>query len=331
MTVSREDLEGYIQRLQEEVQDPTAGIYGPGSQSWLISKEAILFLGGGRAALLQTAHPFVAHGVDQHSATKHDPLGRFQRTFDNVFAMVFGDLDSAIRSARRVHNIHKRIRGQIEEDVGRFAKGSPYLANDEEALFWVHATLIETAVQVYELMIRPLSAEEKDRYYQETRRFAQLFGIPDRVMPKDWEAFAAYNREMWDSSTLAVGAPALELRRFLFTSPKPGYSALFRWLETMTAGLMPERLRDQFELPWGKADQRVFQASVATLRVSYKRLPPRLRYLPAYVQARRRIAGVTGPDRIGQLLERAVMLGLDKGVKVPRGSKERRKRRKVAA
>lgn len=321
MTVTREDLERYIKRLQAEVQDPTAGIYGPQSQSWLISKEVILFLGGGRATLLQTAHPFVAHGIDQHSATKHDPLGRFQRTFENVFAMVFGDLDNAVRSARRVYNIHTRVHGQIEQDLGRFAKGSPYLANDEEALFWVHATLIETAVQVYELIVRPLSAGEKERYYQETRRFAYLFGIPDRVIPKDWEAFAAYNREMWDSSTLAVGSAALELRHFLFASPKPGYATLFRWLETISAGLMPERLRDAYQLPWTQADQRVFRGSVSALRVSYKRLPRRLRYQPAYVQARRRLAGVTGPDRIGQLLEHAMLFGLDKGTKIPRGKK----------
>ncbi|MGE0321616.1 MAG: oxygenase MpaB family protein [Polyangiaceae bacterium] len=325
MVVSRADLEATISRLESEVEDPRVGIYGPQSQSWKISKEAILFLGGGRAALLQTAHPYVAHGVDQHSATRTDPLGRFQRTFDNVFAMVFGDLESAIRSARRVHNIHTKITGLIQEHVGRFPAGSSYLANDEEALFWVHATLIETAVQVYELILRPLSYDEKDRYYQETRRFAYLFGIPDRVMPKDWDAFAAYNREMWDSDTLKVGKPALELRRFLFATPKPAYGPLFRWLETMTAGLMPERLRDEYELPWTPADQRWFRASVSGLKLSYPRLPARLRYLPAYVDARRRLAGKQGPDRVGQFLERLVMVPLR------RAPAKRRPRRPASA
>src|SRR5258706_10449611 len=90
MTVTRADLESHIEHLRAEVKDPKAGIYGPGSISWTIGKEAILFLGGGRAALLQLAHPAVAHAVDQHSATRNDPLGPFQRTFDNVFAMVSG-------------------------------------------------------------------------------------------------------------------------------------------------------------------------------------------------------------------------------------------------
>src|SRR6185369_14287653 len=114
------DLERHIERLRAEVTDPCAGIYGPGSMAWTIYKEAVLFVAGGKAALLQLAHPAVAHAVDQHSATRHDPLGRFQRTFDNVWAMVFGDLDSAIGHARRVHAIHSRIAGEIREDVGAF-------------------------------------------------------------------------------------------------------------------------------------------------------------------------------------------------------------------
>ncbi|MBK8251343.1 MAG: DUF2236 domain-containing protein [Polyangiaceae bacterium] len=242
MTVSRDDLEQMLSDLRVDVKDPRAGIFGPESQAWAIDREAAIFIGAGRAALLQTAHPFVAHAVDQHSATKTDPLGRFQRTFDNVFAMVFGDLDQAIRSSRRVHNIHRRIVGAITETSGRFPKGTSYEANNEEALFWVHATLVETAVMVYELFVKPLRAEEKERYYQETMRFARLFGIPDRVMPATFELFMEYNRAMWEGNVLHVGTPALEVRKFLFAAPKWSRKPLFKWLERMTAGLMPDRL-----------------------------------------------------------------------------------------
>lgn len=310
MTVTRADLEQLIGAVRREVEDPRAGIYGPDSASWEIGKEAILFVGGGRAALLQLAHPFVAHAVDQHSHTKTDPLGRFQRTFDNVFAMVFGDLDRAIRSARRVHAIHSRINGKIEEHVGAFARGAPYEANDEQALLWVHATLIDTAIQVYDLVVRPLSYVDKDRYYQESKRFARLFGIPDSVLPPDWEAFQRYFQRMVDSDTIAVGEPAREMARFLFATPKPAMRPLFRWLELMTAGLMPARLRAEFGFEYGRVDHAAFRASLALLRRTYPRLPRRIRYVPAYVAARRRLAG-KGPDRVGRLLERLVVEGLD--------------------
>jgi uncharacterized protein (DUF2236 family) len=310
MIVTRADLEQLIEEVRAQVPEPAHGIYGPKSTSWLISKEGVLFLGGGKAALLQLAHPFVAHAVDQHSDTRNDPLGRFRRTFDNVFAIVFGDLDSAIRSARRVHAVHTKITGSIQENVGAFRQGARYAANDADALMWVHATLLETAVQVYEAVIRPLSHDEKSSYYEETKRFARLFGIPDSVLPRDWNAFKSYYDRMIDSSTLAVGAPAREMTRFLFTSPHPAYQPLFRWLRVMTAGLMPPRLRDEFELSFEPIERAVYRGSLFALRRTAKRLPPRLRYIPAYVRARRRIRGETGPDRVGEWLERLALLPL---------------------
>ncbi len=312
MVVSRADLELCIEELEGEVRDRRTGIYGPGSQAWSVYKEGILFLGGGKAALMQLAHPAVAHAVDQHSKTRSDPLGRFQRTFDNVFAMVFGDLDAAVRSARRVHAIHSRISGSITEDVGAFAEGSHYEANDEDALMWVHATLLETAVQMYELGVRPLSYAEKNRFYKETRRFALLFGIPDRVLPRSWGEFLDYYQRMLDSDVLTVGEPGLELSGFLFSSPRPALAPLFRWLETMTAGLMPPRLQQEFKLRYGPAERALFRASLAAIAPVYPLLPARVRYIPAYVQARRRLAGKRGPDRIGQLLERAALFAIDK-------------------
>lgn len=310
MIVTRPDLEQLIDEVRASVADPAHGIYGPKSTSWLISKEGILFLGGGKAALLQLAHPYVAHAVDQHSATRNDPLGRFRRTFDNVFAIVFGDLDMAIRSARRVHAVHTKITGSIGENVGAFREGARYAANDADALMWVHATLLETAVQVYDLVIRPLSHAEKQSYYGETKRFARLFGIPDSVLPSDWNAFRNYYDRMIESSTLAVGGPAREMSRFLFTSPHPAYQPVFHWLRVMTAGLMPARLRDEFGLPFDRVERGVYRASAFALRRTVKRLPPRLRYIPAYIRARRRLRGETGPDRVGEWLEKLALLPL---------------------
>jgi uncharacterized protein (DUF2236 family) len=311
MSVSRDELEASLAELRAAVPDPRLGIYGPNSASWEIGKEGILFLGGGKAALLQLAHPAVAHAVDQHSETRTDPLGRFQRTFQRVFQMVFGDLDKAMRAARRVHAIHTRVQGSIDEDVGSFRRGTAYAANDEAALLWVHATLIETALQVYDLVVRPLRYQERDRYYQESKRFARLFGLSERIMPRDWAAFVDYYRGMLESDVIRVGRPGRELASFLFSAPRFTHRPIFGWLELMTAGLMPERLRTDFGLDFGSAERAMFEASLATLRVIYPRLPSRVRYIPAYVNARRRLAGRSGPDRIGRLLERIALFGLD--------------------
>ncbi|MBX3130242.1 MAG: DUF2236 domain-containing protein [Polyangiaceae bacterium] len=303
MTVSREDLAAALDELAASVVRPEHGLTGPGSWSWRIDRESVLFLGGGRAALLQLAHPFVAHAVDQHSATRSDPLGRFQRTFDNVYAMVFGELGQALRSARRVHAIHTRIHGTIDEDVGAFRRGDRYDANDEGGLLWVHATLIDSALLVYESVFGPLRPVEREAYYQETKRFALLFGLRDRHVPRDSRAFDDYMRDMLASDTIAVGRPARELGEFLFQAPSRAAQPPLRWLKSMTAGLMPERLRAPFGLRFESAERRVFRASMASLRRVYPRIPERLRVVPAYSHALRRVSGRGDTDPIARFVE----------------------------
>jgi uncharacterized protein (DUF2236 family) len=305
MTVTRAELEGWIEALRGEIADPAYGIYGPRSVSWQISKEAVLFIGGGRAALLQLAHPFVAYAIDQHSATRSDPTGRFKRTFDNVFAMTFGHFDYAAQAARRLWGVHTRIHGTIDERVGKFESGTRYHANDEEALLWVQATLVDTAVQVYELVVRPLTDDEKEEHYIESKRFGRLFGISDRVMPATWRDFRRYFTNMVDSGSLGVGRVAREIGSFVMATRRRAYRPAIKWLEILTAGLMPPRLRASFGMRYGLPEKATFHASIAALRASHRYLPRRLRYQPAYVAARRRLAGLEERDPIGQRIEGA--------------------------
>jgi uncharacterized protein (DUF2236 family) len=67
-----------------------AGVLGPDSVTWRIYREAVLFLGAGRALLLQLAHPWVATAVADHSQVFADPIGRLRRTFRTMFTMIFG-------------------------------------------------------------------------------------------------------------------------------------------------------------------------------------------------------------------------------------------------
>jgi len=305
MTVERSDLHELLDRLRRETRDPRAGVFGPDSMLWRINRESIAFLGGGRAALLQLAHPFVAHAVDQHSHTKTDLLGRFVRTFDNVFSMVFGDLDSALGSAKRVHTYHGTVTGQIEEDVGPYTKGHRYEANTIPALLWVQATLLDTSVQIYELIFRPLSLWEKDAYYEESLKFGALFGIPPSAAPRDWTAFRKYVEDMFaPGSAIAVGGPAREMAHYLMQPPAPGLGLMMKWYETMTAVLLPERVREEYGFHVGNAERATFRASVEALRRAYPHLPYALRFLPAYNDALRRIAAKR-PNRLESLVSRA--------------------------
>jgi uncharacterized protein (DUF2236 family) len=305
--VDRSDLERALARLRATVDDPRGGIFGPSSRVWAINREAVIFLGGGRAALLQLAHPFVAQAVADHSRTREDMLGRFLRTFEHVFAMVWGDLDDAAASARRVHAIHAHIRGIVRETTGGVSAGTRYEANQPGALLWVHATLWETSLQIFEMVIRPLSAAEKDAYWEETKRFAALFGIPEELVPADWVAFRRYWDGMLASDVIQVSPTARDLADFLLRAPAWWLGPAWQWLRVITARLLPPRLRGEFGLGFGPLECAVLETSVAALRAGWWLLPSSLRYLPAYREAERRV-GVRTPVGaiVDQLVDRVV-------------------------
>jgi uncharacterized protein (DUF2236 family) len=306
--VESNELERALSRLAGNVPDRRAGLFGPGSWTWTLSREGIVFLGGPRAALLQLAHPVVAQAVTQHSRATEDTFGRFLRTFEHVFAMVYGDLDSAFASARRVHSLHERVRGAMPQTTGSIAAGTRYEANTPEVLLWIHATLLETTVEIYEQMLWPLSDDEKDAYYAETKRFAALFGIPDALIPPDWPAFEAYWHGMLSSPEITVSDAARRLARSLLRPPDTWIGPVWDWLRAITARLMPPRQREEFGLAFGSVEQAVAESSLGALRAAWWLLPGSLRWLPAYRDAMRRLDRRAGRDPIGIVLDQIVRL-----------------------
>ena len=191
--VSQSKFSSSIDALQQVVTsspDKAQFLYGPCDEiTYIVGRESFVFLAGGRAALLQLAHPFVAIGVEQHSNIKHGVQERFYRTFEYIFSMTYGESDEIFAAARSVRRLHDRVQGTFPEAVGPFPKGSPYNAHWDKALFWVASTLTESSVLIFEMMVRRLSIEEKRRFYFNSRRFYSLFGIPQELVPPTWEAF----------------------------------------------------------------------------------------------------------------------------------------------
>ena len=305
--VTRRQFDEELERVRASVRRPAQGIFGPDSVTWRISRDSLVFLGAGRAALLQLAHPYVAHAIEQHSETRTDPIGRFNRTFMHVFGMIFGDLDSAVASAERVRGIHDRVNGTLDEQVGRYARGHVYHANDAGALLWVFATLVDTSVMAFEMGFGRLPRDDRETYYRELCSFARLFGLPGDRLPADWAAFQAYFVRMVASDELGAGRPAREIGRFLLSAPSVPMKPVMRWYTTLTAGMLPPRIRQQYGLPFSRSDAMVYAASLRAIRAGWRLVPERLRLRPEYVEARRRLAGKPRTDKIGRALERALL------------------------
>lgn len=302
--VSDNDLELALGLVRSEAAGAVDGVFGPASVMWRIDREAVIFLGAGRALLLQLAHPWVAAAIAEHSRTFADPIGRFHRTFDIVFAMVFGSLDRALAASRQLHRRHATIIGRMPETVGPFAAGSLYCANDIPALRWVHATLVETALTAHDLVLPPLSRDERERYWAESRRFGALFGLTSADLSADWDSFAAYNAAMAQSETLTVSAAAREVARQIFEGARPWLRPP-RWYRALTARMLPERLREGFGFDLDARDTRSAEHALTWMRRIYPRLPDRLRYVGPYQEAEGRLAGRAQPDWMTRCLNRA--------------------------
>jgi len=287
--VTREALEALLGRVERRIENPRAGIFGPDSMTWRINREGALFLGAGRAALLQLAHPWVAVALEQHSSLMANPIARFHNTFRVVFTMVFGSAEQALGAARSLHALHTRIGGQLPSAVAGYARGSRYEANFVPALVWVYATLVESAVEAYSLVL-PLTGADRETYYSESKMLAGLFGIPEEALPGDWSAFEAYMRAMWASEDLGIDERSRGMAQRLLA----GAGSWVRppeWYRALTTAWMPERFRVEFGLSLGPEEEREVLRAKRWLPRVFRALPFSMRFVGPYQEARARLAG----------------------------------------
>jgi uncharacterized protein (DUF2236 family) len=274
---------------------------------WHVVRYSCTFVGAGRAILLQTAHPWIANGIKQHSRTMDDPISRARGTFTNVFTMVFGNLDQVIDCSLKVHDMHRKIVGKVEQDSGAFAEGSRYMANEVNAMIWVHATLWEGAIAMYEMFVGKLSPQEKEKYYEESKLFAYLFGIPEDALPPNWNEFMEYNEKMWYSDQLNVQDAAKQIVKFIFSIHKP-LRPLMNHYKVMTSLLTPEPVRTQYGMPADTPEnRRIFERDVRMIKRAYPLLPKHLKYLPPYLEAQRRLKGKHSPGMITGGLNKMIL------------------------
>lgn len=243
------------------------GLFADDSLIRRINRENVLLLGGGRALLMQLAHPKVAAGVDEHSDFRVRPMYRLRRTIRLTMAIVFGDRETAMAAARNVNKVHAHV------------KGRDYRALDPELLMWVHATLVDTALVTFETFVRPLAAADRERFYQEMKMLGELLGIPQARFPETYGDFTSY----LDATVadLRVSKSASELAQ-LVVRPRllrlPG--AVFVPWELVTAGLLPASLREQYGLRWGTRQERIFRLLGIALPKLVAVTPPVLRVWP---------------------------------------------------
>ncbi len=271
----REEMEGY---------------FGPRSMAWRIGRERVLVAGGGRAVLMQLAHPLVAAGVGDHSAYARDPWVRTFATLDLMQRITFGTRSEARAAARRINRLHTHVTGSLSESAGAYPAGTPYRARQPDLLLWVYATLIDTGLYLHPLLVGPLTDDEREAYYHESKRTIVLLGLPGKMLPERLTDLQAYVDGMLSGRELALTAEAREVARVILHMPVPFVlrPALALGGEA-TAGWLPERLRALYGLTWDERRQKLLEAAEAGVRALLPAVPPVLRYNVWAQRAYRRV------------------------------------------
>ena len=229
-----------------------------------------MLLGWSRAILLQLAHPLIAAGVYDHSSFRASPrtaVIRLRQTVRAMLALTFGTEEEQARAYDGIRAIHRRVNGRIPEAAGRFAAGTPYSAEDPDLVVWVHATLLDSILPLYERLVEPLSGDERDAYCAEAARVALALGARDDDTPRSWAAVRRVVDARYADGTIAVSAQARELASALLA---PRFSALVApaaWINRLfTIGDLPPSVRGQYGFGWEERDERALNRLTSMIR-----------------------------------------------------------------
>jgi uncharacterized protein (DUF2236 family) len=259
---------------------------------WKLQREIVLLLAWAPAILLQLAHPLVAQGIADHSSFRTQRRGRTRRLYHTIDAMLqlcFGTEAQAQATLARINAIHDRVNGNLTGAAGVFPVGTHYSAHDPALLAWVHATLLDMNLRVYERYVGPLSVAEKDRYCDEASAIEKPFGIPAGRLPRSFDELNRYMDAMLASGEIAVTDDARLLAREILHPPAPRPAApALGLVRLQTIGLLPPKIQAGYGFSWSPRREAWVATSARIVRTTLRLTPPVIRHWPAARRAARR-------------------------------------------
>lgn len=255
--------------------------YFPAGESMLrkVHEERVVgLLYGQRALGIGALAPLNFIGTRRHSRHFDKPFQRLARTgkaFETVF---FGSRAEADRVLGIVERMHSRVEGKLPETVGPLPAGTPYSAFDPGQMLWTVAVIADSAQRFYELFVRRLSDDERDRLWADYVRFGELFGMPRDEVPSTYAEF----REWWEQRLRAPDVQLTDEARYvggsiMFGIPAPTTRAPAMALHNLVMlGSLPPLVRKAYRLTWTPAHDVAFRGAVTALRASRPLVPESL-------------------------------------------------------
>ncbi|MFJ9038759.1 oxygenase MpaB family protein [Streptomyces sp. NPDC102406] len=252
---------------------PDPGLFGPGSVTWQVHSDPMMWVAGIRALYLQALHPRAVRGVMQNSDFRRDAWGRLMRTASFVGTTTYGTSEAAEKAGARVRAIHRRLTATDPDTGERYGVDEPAL------LLWVHCAEIDSYLHVARRSGFRLTDAHADRYIAEHRTSARLVGLdPDRV-PGSRAELAAYFASV--RPELAAGPEARVVDDFLRRPPThpllvPARAALWRRVAHLAYASLPPYAHELYgrRAPAPAVTTRRLRATGTVLRA----VPARVRW-----------------------------------------------------
>lgn len=224
--------------------------------------DSVGFLGGPANVILQLARLPVGYGVKESrvesgSVLKH-PFKRARTTASYLAVSMIGNTEERIAYRRAVNTAHVHVRSSEDSPV-------KYNAFDPELQLWVAACLYWGFADTTARLNGGWTKEQAEEFYRLAEPLGTTLQVRSDMWPKDLDAFQAY----WDKNINEIKLDD-GIRRFLTDLIEFKHLPLLNRLigrhnRFVTAGLLPQKLRDEMHYEWTAEDQRKFDKFMKVL------------------------------------------------------------------
>lgn len=232
-------------------------------------------MAGGANVILQLSRLPVGRGVvesrvESGSIFAH-PYKRFRTTITYLAVAMLGSSEEKLAYRQAVSRVHAQVHSTAESPVA-------YKAFDPELQLWVAACIYWGMVDAREKLYGPFTPQQAADFH----RLAEPVGTTLQVRPGMWPADLPAFERYWQQ-----GLQKLELdertRSYLtdiadrkYLPPRLG-GGRGRF---MTAGFLPQLLREHMRFEWSDSHQQGFERRLARIARINRRLPRFIRQLP---------------------------------------------------
>ena len=253
------------------------GLFGPGSVTWRIMAEPVMWVAGLRALYLQALHPDTMRGTWQNTSftDRSQAWDRFIRTTEFVRVRTFGSTAEVERVGRRLRKIHASL-------TGVDSRGRQFRLNQPDLLLWVHCGEIDSYADIARRSGVPVTRAELDMFVDEQRRSAAVVGLDPATVPASMADLRAYYDEV--RPRLHATPEARRALRMSFTPRVPTELLPLRLvvppLNTLAFASLPRWGRRLYGTPGSPLTDAAATAALLTARQSMVHLPRQVIEIP---------------------------------------------------